>query len=329
MANSGKGAIIGTGSYLPEKVLTNFDLEKMVDTSDEWIFTRTGIRERHVVGGDTATSDLAVEAARRALEDARVAPEEVDLIAVATITPDYPLPATACIVQDRLGAKKAGAFDLQAACSGFVYGIHLAAGYLAAHPDKTVLVIGAETLTKMTDYTDRTSCILFGDGAGAVVMRTGEAGQGLLNGELGADGSGYAMMITPGGGSRQPASHATVDARLHYMKIRGREVFKFAVTKMGDLMENALKTNGLSVEDVALVVPHQVNVRIISAAAERIGLPLEKVYINIDRVGNTSAASVAIALDEAKRAGRIRRGDIVILLGFGGGLTWSSAVLRW
>ncbi len=330
MIEESNATIIGTGSFLPERVLTNFDLEKMVDTSDEWIFTRTGIRERRIADDDMATSDMASEAARRALENAGVAPEEVNLVLCATITPDYAcLPATANVIQHAIGATNAGACDIATACSGFVYSVHLAAGHIKAHPGDTVLVVGAETLSRVTNWKDRSSCILFGDGAGAVVMRMGEPGQGLLGGELGSDGSGAEMMVNYAGGSREPASHDTVENDRHYMIVRGREVYKFAVTKMGDLMANAVESAGLTPDDVALVVPHQVNIRIITAAAERINLPMEKIVLNIERYGNTSAASVPIALNEANRQGRIKRGDVIILLGFGGGLSWASAVLRW
>ena len=321
--------IIGTGHAVPDKVLTNHDLEKMVDTTDEWIFTRTGIRERRIADASQTTSMLAVQAARDALAMAKVEPAQINLIITATITPDYIFPATSCLVQRELGAMNAGGFDLEAACSGFVCGLITASNYLQCNPTHTALVIGAETLSKITNYEDRSSCILFGDGAGAVVMQLGPDGRGLMSGEMGLDGSGADSMILPGGGSKRPASEETVKDKLHYMVIRGREVFRFAVTKMGDLMANALSRNGLTVDDVALVVPHQVNIRILEAAAERIGLPMEKIVINIGRYGNTSAASVPIALDEANRAGRIKQGDVVILMGFGGGLTWASATMRW
>jgi len=324
-----RAAILGTGAYLPEKVLTNFDLEKMVDTSDEWIFTRTGIRERRVVSDNQASSDLGAEAARRALEDAGLTPDDLSLIVVATITPDYLFPSTACMVQHKIGASRAGAFDLSAACSGFVCGLIMGARLIEADPSQTVLVVGAETLTKFTDFTDRTSCVLFGDGAGAAVLGASTDGRGLLASEYGADGSGGDFMKLPAGGSVLPASQETVRQRLHYMKIRGRETFKFAVVKMAELVESSLRRCGLSMDEVALIVPHQVNIRILQAAAERLGVGMDKIYCNIDRYGNTSAASVAIALDEAARTGRLRRGDIVVLVAFGGGLTWSSAVVRW
>ena len=324
-----QAAIISTGSFLPSRVLSNFDLEKMVETSDEWIFTRTGIRERRIADEDMAASDMGAAAGRLALERAGVSPEQVNLIIAATVTPDRPLPSTACYIQPKLGAMNAACFDLSAACSGFVYGVSTARDYLATHPDDTALVIGTEVLSKFTDYTDRTSCILFGDGAGAVVMQATEDGRGVLATHLGADGRSTEMMRTPAGGSRMPASAESVKERLHYIQIRGREVFKFAVVKMVEEVQVALDACGLSVDDVAAIVPHQVNTRILSAAAERLGIDLGKIYMNIERYANTSAASVPIALDEAVQTGKIQSGDVVVLVAFGGGLTWSSAVVRW
>ena len=324
-----RAAIVGTGSCLPERVLTNHDLEKMVDTSDEWIFTRTGIRERRVVANGQVTSDLGAEAARRALANAGVRPEEVSLLITATITPDYFFPSTSCMIQQKIGAVNTGGFDLSAACAGFVYAVIMAGRLIESDPKQTALVVGAETLTKVTDYTDRTSCILFGDGAGAVVMRACSDGRGLMASEYGIDGSGGDYMKLPAGGSAMPASERTIRERLHYMRVRGRETFKFAVIKMADLVQAALRDSGLTMDDVALIVPHQVNVRILQAAAERLDVGMDKIYCNIDRVGNTSAASVPIALDEAAKSGRIRKGDIVVMVAFGGGVSWSSAVVRW
>lgn len=325
-----RARIAGTGSFLPEKVLTNFDLEKMVDTSDQWITTRTGIKERRIHAEGTATSDLAIKAARKALEMAETAAEEVDAVIVGTITPDTLLPACACWVQHRLGAKNAAAFDLSAACSAFIYGLTIASGLIVGECTKTALVIAAETLTSITDYTDRTSCILFGDGAGAAVLKQVEGdGRGILSCSLGADGSGAEMMIVPAGGSRRPSSHETVGQRLHYMKIRGREVYKFAVMKMVELVQKEVEEANLSLDDVKLIVPHQVNIRILESAANRLGLGMDKIYVNIDRVGNTGGASIPIALDEANRRGMLQPGDIVVLVAFGGGLTWASALVRW
>jgi len=324
-----RAAIVGTGSYLPEKVLTNADLEKLVETSDEWIFTRTGIRQRRVAAEGQTTSDLGVEAARRALDAAGLKPEDITLIITATITPDHFFPSTSCLIQKKLGAPNTGGFDLSAACAGFVYATIMGARLIEADPRQTVLVVGAETLTRITDFTDRTSCILFGDGAGAAVLRASDAGNGILASEYGVDGAGSDFMRVPAGGSALPASEDTVRKRLHYMQINGRETFRFAVVKMADLVEAALRDSGLTMNDVALIVPHQVNSRILQAAAERLNIGMEKLYCNIDRFGNTSAASVPIALDEAVRAGRIKRGDAVVLVAFGGGLSWSSAVIRW
>ncbi|MEW6354726.1 MAG: beta-ketoacyl-ACP synthase III [Planctomycetota bacterium] len=324
-----KVRVLGVGSTVPNRVLTNFDLEKMVDTTDEWITQRTGIRERRIADDGIATSDLATEAGRKALADAGVSPKELDLIVVATFTPDEPLPACACHVQNRLGAKKAGAYDLSAACAGFVYAFSTATDFVRVREDAKVLVIGAECLSKLTDFTDRTSCIIFGDAAGAVVL--GESGDSsdVLYCSMGCKGDEADMMMIPAGGTRLPASHKTVDDRMHFMKIRGREVFKFAVRKMSDLLIEGMEQCGLAAEDVALVVPHQVNQRVIEPATERARIPIEKVFMNIEKYGNTSGASVPLALDEAVKAGRIKRGDHVILVGFGGGLVWGVAVIRW
>ena len=324
-----RAAIIGTGSYVPERVLTNFDLEKMVDTTDEWVFTRTGIRERRIAAEGQVTSDLGAEACRRALADATVRPDEVSLLVVATITPDYVFPSTACMIQQKIGAKVTGGFDLSAACAGFLYGLIVGARLIEADPSQTVLVVGAEILSRITDYTDRSSCILFGDGAGAAVLRAGAQGRGVLASDCGVDGSGGDFMKLPAGGSAAPTTEQTVRQRLHYMQINGRETFRFAVVKMAELVESALKRSGLTMQDVALIVPHQVNSRILVAAGERLGVGMEKIYTNIERYGNTSAASVPIALDEAVKKGRIQRGDIVVFVAFGGGLSWSSAVVRW
>jgi len=330
MANHQRVIIAGTGSFVPERVLSNADLEKMVDTSDEWIITRTGIRERRIAEDGMASSDLAEIASRRALESAGVSAEELDLVIVCTITPDTILPSCACWLQERIGAKNAGAFDITAACSGFIYGLSVASNFIKAGAARLALVVGSECLSKITDYTDRTSCILFGDGAGAAVLRSTENGErGILDFILGADGSGGELMILPAGGSRIPATHRSIDERLHYMKIRGREVFKFAVLKMVELVKASVERVGMSTRDIKLVIPHQVNTRILRSAAEKLGMPMEKIFINIDRYGNTSAASVPIALDEAHRAGQIGRGDLVVLVAFGGGLTWGSCLLRW
>jgi 3-oxoacyl-[acyl-carrier-protein] synthase-3 len=321
--------IVGTGSYLPNKKLTNFDLEKMVETSDEWITTRTGISERHIVSDEQATSDLAVPACQKALQAAGMKPEEIDLIIVGTITPDTLLPSCACWVQHGLGARNAAAFDVTAACSGFIYALSIAHSLIATGGYDTALVVGAEVLSSITDFQDRNTCVLFGDGAGAVVLKAQNGSGQILDSFMAADGSGAEMMILPAGGSRIPASHYSISQRLHYMRIRGREVFKFAVLTMARLVRETAERNNLSVQDIRLIIPHQVNARIISAAMERLNLPLERAYVNINRVGNTSAASIPIALDEAVRKNYISKGDYIVLVAFGGGLTWASALLRW
>lgn len=329
---SGSGlrvGIWGTGSAVPERVLTNFDLERMVETSDEWIRTRTGIRERRICDEATATSDLAVEAARRAMEAAGVGPDEVDLVVVATVTPDMAFPSTANLVQDRLGLKGAAAFDLAAACSGFLYAMDVAASAVHAGRARRALVIGADCLSKITDYTDRSTCVLFGDGAGAVVLGPVREGYGILASQLGSDGSLGHLLYLPAGGSRRPASERTVAERLHYIKMSGNEVFKIAVRTMGDAAEAVLRQAGLGVEQVRYLIPHQANIRIIEAAARRLGMPEERVVVNIDRYGNTSSASIGLALDETVRAGRVADGDVLLMVAFGGGLTWAAAVLRW
>jgi len=321
--------IIGTGMYVPERVMTNDDFTHIVDTNDEWIVKRTGMKERHLAEHDQATSDLAFEACRRALDDARVAPADVDLVICATITADNTLPATACWLQDRLGCTGAGAFDLTAACSGHIYALAQARAAILAGQARTVLVTSGEILSSITDYTDRSTCVLFGDGAGAAVVRASdEPDTGILYTTLYADGSGGAMMILPAGGSRRPPSHETIDGRLHYMQIRGREVFKFAVIKMQELIEECMKACHLTADDVRLVIPHQVNSRIIDAATSRMGFPAEKVFVNIHKYGNTGGASVAIAHDEARREGRLGPGEVAILIAFGGGLTWAGAAIR-
>ena len=322
--------IIGTGSYLPPKVLTNADLEKLVDTSDEWILTRTGIVERRIAPEEEATSDLALRAAQAALEAAGLDPADLDMILVATITPDMPFPSTACILQDRLGARRAGAVDLSAACSGFIYGLGMADGLIRAGTARTVLLLGAETLTKVVNWQDRNTCVLFGDGAGAVVLRADEGERGILSTHLYADGSKGSLLILPGCGSRHPVSHAAVDAGLAKMQMNGgNEVFKLAVRAMEDAALTALKQHGLEVSDVDHLITHQANLRIISALGQRLGVPEHKVEVTIRKYGNTSAASIPIALDEAVRAGRVKAGEIVLLCAFGGGLTWASSLIRW
>ncbi len=329
MTRKVRAAITGTGSYLPSKVLTNADLENMVDTSDEWITRRTGIKERRLAARQECTSTMAVEAARRACDSAGIDPGELDLIACATITPDTLCPASACYIQRDLGAKNAAVFDLSAACSGFVYCLTIARSFIETGQCKNCLLVGSETLSRFTDYTDRGSCILFGDGAGAVVMQAVEDdSRGVKYTVMHADGNGWDYIWTPAGGSKLPASHQTVDERLHFLKMRGRDVYKFAIEKMQWLLEDCMNACNLTNDDVDMVIPHQVNIRIIKSATEKLNFPLEKVYVNIDKYGNTSAASIPIALDEAVRSGKVGRGSTLLLIAFGAGLTWAGAVVE-
>lgn len=321
--------ITGIGRYVPSRVMTNHELEQLVDTSDEWIVSRTGIRERRIAAPEQASSDLAFEAAQEALADAGVTPQQFDLIIVGTATPDMLFPATACILQDRLGARQAGAFDVSAACSSWVYAVAVAHGYIAAGLAKTILVVGAETLSKITNWKDRNTCVLFGDSAGAVVMQACEPGQGFLSFYLGADGSGGPLIALPAGGSRIPASFESVERNQHYLQMNGREVYKFAVRCIPKAIEEAVQRANVAIEDVDWFIPHQANIRIIDAAAQRLGQPREKFFINVDRYGNTSSASVPVALYEAVRGGRIKQGDLAVLVAFGGGLTWGSCAIRW
>lgn len=321
--------ILGTGSYVPEQVLTNADLEKMVDTSDEWIVTRTGIRERRIAAPEQAASDLAYEAAQKALQAAGIQGEDVDLIIVATITPDTFFPSTANILQDRLGARHAAAFDLAAACSGFLYGVVTASQFVRTGAYRYALVIGVDTLSKITNYEDRNTCVLFGDGAGAAVIGPVPEGYGLLSFELGSDGSGAPYLKLPAGGSRMPASVETVEKKLHTIHMSGQDVFKFAVRIMETASLNVIQKVGLTPADIDFFVPHQANYRIIEAAMRRLQLDESRVMVNLDRYGNMSAASIPVALDEALQQGRIKDGDRLVLVGFGGGLTWGAAVIRW
>lgn len=324
-----KSAIVGTGSYAPEKVLTNEDIAKIVDTSDEWIQTRTGVKERRVISKDEATSDIATKAAIKALESAEIEPSELDLIVVATATPDFFFPSTACIVQHNIGAKNAAAFDLEAACSGFLYSLAIGNSFISAGLYNNILIIGAETFYNFLDWEDRTTCVLFGDGAGAVVLRPTTAENCVIGTYLGADGSGKDNIKLPAGGSRLPASHETVNQKLHYVKMRGKETFKIAVRAMGDAVLTVLEQSKISPDEIDWLIPHQANIRIIRAVANRVSLPMEKVIVNIDRYGNTSAASIPIALDEAVRDERIKEGDIIAMVAFGAGMTWAASVIRW
>jgi len=324
-----RARIIGTGSYIPERVLTNFDLEKFLDTNDEWIVTRTGIRERRIAADGEFTSDLATKAARQALAMAGIGPESIDLIIVGTITGDFPWPATACLVQQQLGIKGGIAFDVSAACSGFVYALATATSFIEAGSVKRALVIGAEVLSRVVDWEDRNSCILFGDGAGAVVLEAQSGENGVISTHLHADGSYWELLYQKGFGSRHPASSKGLDERMPFLKMQGNEVFKVAVRSLSDVALEALEANNLTPRDINLFIPHQANRRILEATAKRIGLDDEQVLINVDRFGNTSGASIPIALDEANRAGRIKAGDVVVLDAFGGGFTWGAALLRW
>jgi 3-oxoacyl-[acyl-carrier-protein] synthase-3 len=323
-----KSRITGTGSYAPAKVLTNADLERMVATSDEWIRERTGIRERHIAAAGEACSDLAVQAGRRALAAAGLPATELDMVLVATCTGDYPLPSTACLVQHQLGATKAAACDIAAACCGFVYALSVADAYVKAGM-RHVLVIGSEVMSAITDWTDRNTCVLFGDGAGAAVVSAGDGERGILSTHLRSDGNLNELIAVPGGGSRMPPSEKTIAERMQCIKMKGHETFKVAVRNLEEIARETLAANQLRVEDLDLYVPHQANLRILTAVMERLGLPAEKVMLNLDRYGNTSAASIPIALDEAVRAGRIRDGSLVMLGAFGAGLTWASAMIRW
>ncbi len=324
----------GTGSYLPQRVLTNADLERMVDTSDEWITQRTGIRERRIAAEDETTSTMAAAAGRKALAEAGLAPEALNAIILASISPDTLVPAGAVYVQEALGALDAFAFDVNAACTGFIYAVGMASGLIASGMYEHVLAMGAETLSRIVDYKDRNSCILFGDGAGAVVVSRAAPSSApgrsrLIDCYLRSDGRSWGLIHIPAGGTRRPTSAETVAAREHYLRLNGKEVFKFATRTMVDLVERAVSRNHLTIHDLDLVIPHQVNIRIIEAAQKKLDIPPEKVFLNLDRYGNTSAASVPIALDEAVRSGRLRRGQLVLLVAFGAGMTWGYNLLRW
>ena len=329
LGGSRGATIVGLGSALGQRVLTNADLERMVDTSDEWITSRTGIRERRVAAAGTATSDLASQAASEALASAGVAAEDVDLVIVATATPDQPFPATACLVAARLGATRAAAFDLEAGCTGFVYALTVGANLVSAGAMDTVVVVGADVLSRITDYSDRRTCVLFGDGAGAVVLRPTGRGMGVLGSVLGADGRGGDLIHVAAGGSRRPASAHTVASGDHYLRMDGHEVFKFSVRVVETATERVLATCGLGRDDVDFLVPHQANLRIIEAEARRLGLPADRVLVNIERTGNMSAASIPVVLHEAVTAGRVSDGDVLLLVAFGAGLTWGSTLVRW
>ncbi len=324
-----KATILGLGYYLPEKVLTNKDLEEIVDTSDSWIVDRSGIRERHILGPDESNSTMAIPAARRALQDAQIDPADLDLIIVATASSDMLFPSTACLVQAALGAVNAAAFDLGAGCTGFVYALTMAEKYLLASDARYILVIGSEAVSKVLDFTDRNTCVLFGDAAGAVVLGKAEGDYGVLSTYMGADGTGAMDLYMPAGGSAIPASVESVKNKLHYLRMNGTEVFKFATKIMGETSDKVVSKAGLSYKDIDYFVPHQANIRIIMVAAKRMKIPMEKVLVNVDHCGNTSAASIPVALAEAYEQGRLHKGDNILMVAFGAGLTFGGVLLRW
>jgi 3-oxoacyl-[acyl-carrier-protein] synthase-3 len=322
-------SIVGTGSYVPEKVLTNDDLSRIVETNDEWITTRTGIKERRIAAKDEHTSEMATKAALKAMEQAKIKASEIDLILVATATPDMIFPATACFVQTKIGASKAACLDISAACAGFLVALEIAQQFITSHTYETVLVIGAEKLTSITNWTDRNTCVLFGDGAGAAILRHRGGSHGVISTYMGSDGQFADILFMPGGGCRTPITRENADHHLQTIHMVGKDVYKQAVTAMLNAAKKALDQAGLTIADISCVIPHQANVRIIEAIADRLKIPLERFYVNLDRYGNTSAAAVAIALDEANRSGRIKPGDYVLMVVFGGGLTWASTVIEW
>lgn len=326
--------IIGTGSYTPDRILTNSDLEKMVDTTDEWITTRTGIKERHIADKDTPTSELAKQAALRAIEMAGIQPEQLDLISIATATPDTIFPSTACVLQRKIGAVNAACYDLVAACTGLIYSLEVAYSLLKAFPRKYryALVLGADKLSSIVNWEDRTTCVLFGDGASAVVLKNDPDSTEpdfVVESKIGAAGIYADLLSMPAGGSAKPASHETVDQHLHCIQMSGKELFKLAVAGLVDSCKEVLRASGVSSEEIAWVIPHQANMRIISAAAQRIDIPVERVYVNIEKYGNTSAASIGICLDELCRGGKLKKGDYILITAFGGGLTWGAMLIRW
>ncbi|MEK7701743.1 MAG: beta-ketoacyl-ACP synthase III [candidate division NC10 bacterium] len=324
-----RARIVGMGAYAPKRILTNDDLEKMVATSDEWIVQRSGIRERRIADESEATSDLAVKAAQQALERASLVPEDIDFIAVGTTTPDMFFPSVGNIVQHRLGCGRAGSVDMLAACAGSVYSLSIGSQLVQTGKYRRVLCIGAETLSKITDFTDRGTCVLLADAAGAAVLEACDDDRGIIDFNLFSDGQYWDLLYMPGGGSRHPATHETVDARMHYAKMKGNEVFKVAVRMFVECTRQILARNGFTADDVSLFIPHQANLRIIEAAAKRVNLPMERTFVNVDRYGNTGAASVYVALEEAVATGRIARGDLVLLAAFGGGFAWGSVLIRW
>ena len=321
--------ITGTGSFAPKKIITNQDLEKLVDTSDSWITERTGIKERRIAEKGQTTSDLAYEAGKKALKAAGIGAQDLDLILVATMTPDTILPSMGCVLQDKLGAKNAAAFDIAAACSGFIYGMSIADAFIRSGMYKNILLVGAEVLSRFTDWEDRTTCILFGDGAGAVVIQRHAGKRGILSTHLHSDGSLGDLLHVPAGGASHPASHDTIRKRMHFIRMKGNETFKAAVRALEGVVQEALEHNKVKPEEIDFLVPHQANLRIIQAMAQRLNMPMEKVVLTLPKYGNTSAASIPMALDEAVRDGRIKDNHLLLFEAFGGGLTWASALVRW
>lgn len=321
--------IIGLGTYVPENVMTNFDFEKIIDTSDEWIRTRTGIEERRFASADQATSDLGAEASKKALEKAGLSAEDIDMIILATTTPDYPIQSTACVVQELIGAVNAAAVDINAACSGFVYALAMAKGLIASGMNKKILVIGAEVLSKCVDMQDRNTCVLFGDGAAAAVVAEVEEGYGMLSQFLGAEADMKGALRTPAGGTRKPLSQEVLDERSNFLQMKGQDVFKFAVKALPKATLEALEGANLKAENIDMVFPHQANVRIIEAASKRLEIPMDKFYLNLNKLGNTSSASIGLALGEALDKGLVKKGDTIALTGFGAGLTYASMIIKW
>lgn len=320
-------AITGVQGYVPEKVMTNHDLEKIIDTSDEWITTRTGIKQRHVLGDDEATSDIGVRAINKLLEKKNIDPNEIDLVICATVTPDYPFPSTANVISDKVGMKNAWSYDINAACSGFIYALATGAQFIETGKYKKVIVVGADKMTSIIDYEDRTTCVIFGDGGGAVLLEPNEEGLGVIDSVLKSDGQGRKYLVQPAGGSLNPASHETVDKRMHYVHQEGKAVFKFAVTNMADVSAEIMKRNNLTSDDVNWLVPHQANLRIIDATANRMGLPSEKVMVNIQKYGNTTAGTLPLCLWDWES--QLKKGDNLVLSAFGGGFTWGAVYLKW
>jgi len=321
--------ITGTGSFAPKKVMTNQDLEKLIDTTDEWIIERTGIKERRIAEKGQTTSDLAYEASKRAIKAAGIGVEDIDLILVATMTPDTILPCLGCVLQEKLGAKKAAAFDISAACSGFIFGMSLASAYIKSEMYKNILLVGAEVLSRYTDWDDRATCILFGDGAGAAVIQRHMGKRGILSTHIHSDGSQGNLIHVPGGGAQHMATHETIHKRMHFIKMKGNETFKAAVRALESVAQEALEYNKIKAEEIDFLVPHQANLRIIQAMAQRLNMPMEKVVLTLPKYGNTSAASIPMALDEAVRGGKIKENHLILFEAFGGGLTWASSLVRW